>query len=63
MPSLAEKALEARIQELVCYLWDNYLQLYSDETEIFLIGVGYAHIGIRSLLTCRGLSFEHQFRM
>lgn len=37
----------------MCYLWDNYIQLYGD-AEIFLLGVGNAHVGVKALLTCRG---------
>lgn len=47
-----EGKLEAEIMELVCYLWDNYLQLY-DAEEVFIMGVGYAYIGIKLLLLNR----------
>ncbi|KUI62184.1 Histone deacetylase clr3 [Cytospora mali] len=50
---LNEKQLEAQIQELVCYLWDNYLQLYDDAEEIFIMGVGHAYIGVKMLLLNR----------
>lgn len=39
--------------ELVCYIWDNYLQLYDQADEIFLMGVGNAYLGIKTLLTGR----------
>ncbi|KUI67574.1 Histone deacetylase clr3 [Cytospora mali] len=50
---LNEKQLEAQIQELICYLWDNYLQLYDDAEEIFIMGVGHAYIGVKMLLLNR----------
>lgn len=50
---MAERNFEVRVQELMCYLWDNYIQLYGD-AEIFLLGVGNAHVGVKALLTCRG---------
>jgi hypothetical protein len=50
--SVNEGKLEAEIMELVCYLWDNYLQLY-DADEVFIMGVGYAYIGIKLLLLNR----------
>lgn len=37
----------------MCYLWDNYIQLYSD-AQIFLMGVGNAHYAVKALLTYRG---------
>lgn len=44
--------MEAEIRELMCYLWDNYLQLY-DADKIFIMGIGYAYIGIKMLLLNR----------
>ena len=38
----------------MCYIWDNYLQLY-DTQEIFLMGVGNAYLGIKVLLINRGM--------
>ncbi|KAI2641993.1 histone deacetylase [Xylaria nigripes] len=52
IPKSTEKTLQQQIQELVCYLWDNYLQLYNVE-ELFLLGVGDAYLGIKILLTHR----------
>lgn len=49
-----EKILQAQLQELVCYLWDNYIQLYDNATEIFLMGVGNAYLGVKLLLMNRG---------
>ncbi|KAI0900355.1 putative histone deacetylase A [Annulohypoxylon nitens] len=47
-----EKTLQRQIQELVCYIWDNYLQLY-DADDLFLVGVGNAYLGVKVLLTNR----------
>ncbi|KAI0385307.1 putative histone deacetylase A [Hypomontagnella monticulosa] len=47
-----EKTLQRQIQELVCYIWDNYLQLYEVE-DLFIIGVGNAYLGVKVLLTNR----------
>ncbi|KAI0859358.1 histone deacetylase [Xylaria cubensis] len=52
MPRSTEKSLQQQIQELVCYIWDNYLQLY-DVEELFLLGVGNAYLGVKVLLTNR----------
>jgi histone deacetylase 6 len=49
-----EKSMEAQILELVCYIWDNYLQLYDGIDEIFLMGVGNAYLGVKALLMNRG---------
>jgi histone deacetylase 6 len=55
IPRFAERSLESQMNELICYLWDNYIQLYEHADEIFLMGVGNAYLGIRMLLTRRGL--------
>lgn len=47
-----DNKMEADIRELMCYLWDNYLQLYNAE-KIFIMGVGYAYIGVKMLLLNR----------
>ena len=39
----------------MCYIWDNYLQLYEAES-IFLMGVGNAYLGVKVLLINRGES-------
>ncbi|KAJ4306848.1 Histone deacetylase hda1 [Collariella sp. IMI 366227] len=52
-PRADERALQAQIQELVCYIWDNYLQLYDNVEDIFLMGVGNAYLGIKMLLINR----------
>lgn len=54
-PKTAEEQLQKQIQSLVCYLWDNYLQLYEAE-EFFLMGVGNAYLGVKVLLINRGQS-------
>jgi histone deacetylase 6 len=60
-PRATERTLQQQIQELVCYIWDNYLQLY-DVEELFLLGVGNAYLGIKVLLTSRGtFSGLHSF--
>lgn len=51
---MAEKAQQAQIQELICYLWDNYIQLIDSVDELFLMGVGNAYVGIKVLLMNRG---------
>lgn len=51
-PTVDDGRLEAEVKELICYLWDNYLQLY-DAEEVFIVGVGYAYIGIKMLLLNR----------
>src|SRR5438045_471020 len=48
-----EKDLTEKISELVCYLWDNYLEGY-ESSDIVVMGVGYSYIGIRELLWKRG---------
>ncbi|KAI0181843.1 putative histone deacetylase A [Hypoxylon sp. FL1284] len=52
VPRATEKTLQRQIQELVCYIWDNYLQL-SDVEELFIVGVGNAYLGVKVLLTNR----------
>lgn len=57
MPGFNERAMQEQIQTLICYLWDNHLQLY-DNSEIFLMGVGSAYLGVKVLLINRGKSPE-----
>lgn len=52
-PDVEEKQLEAEIKELICYLWDNYIQLYENADEVFIMGVGYAYLGVKMLLLNR----------
>ena len=42
----------AQTKELLCYLWDNYLEGYSTN-KIVLMGVGESYCGIKMLLTSR----------
>lgn len=48
-----ENVLQQQIQELIGYVWDNYLQLYDNVQDIILIGVGAAYLGIKTLLINR----------
>lgn len=57
IPGYREKALQEQIQQLACYLWDNFLQLYETD-EIFLMGVGNAYLGVKVLLINRGTRTE-----
>ena len=52
-PRADERTLQAQVQELMCYIWDNYLQLYDSVEDIFLMGVGNAYLGIKVLLINR----------
>ncbi|KAL2185044.1 histone deacetylase A-like protein [Thermothelomyces heterothallicus CBS 203.75] len=53
IPRADERTLQAQVQELMCYIWDNYLQLYDSVEDIFLMGVGNAYLGIKVLLINR----------
>lgn len=53
IPGFKEKELQNQMQSLVCYLWDNYIQL-CDAENIFLMGVGNAYLGVKVLLINRG---------
>lgn len=48
-----ERALQEQMQSLICYLWDNFIQL-CDAENIFLMGVGNAYLGVKVLLLNRG---------
>ncbi|KAJ9133555.1 Histone deacetylase [Pleurostoma richardsiae] len=52
-PAADERALQAQIQELICYIWDNYLQIYENADEILVMGVGFAYLGVKMLLINR----------
>ncbi|KAG6113953.1 hypothetical protein E4U13_003550 [Claviceps humidiphila] len=52
IPGYKDRALQDQIQQLACYLWDNFLQLYETD-EIFLMGVGNAYLGVKALLINR----------
>jgi len=49
-----ERKLQEQIQEIVCYVWDNYLQISDSIQEIFLMGVGNAYLGVKMLMINRG---------
>ncbi|KAJ4127253.1 Histone deacetylase hda1 [Fusarium equiseti] len=52
VPNFKEQALTEQIQTLVCYLWDNHMQLYEAD-DIFIMGVGNAYLGVKVLLIQR----------
>jgi histone deacetylase 6 len=52
---VAERDLQQQVTSLVCYLWDNYIQMYEAE-DIFLMGVGNAYLGVKMLLINRSES-------
>ncbi|KAM3078099.1 Histone deacetylase hda1 [Clarireedia jacksonii] len=49
-PTPAE--VENQTRELVCYLWDNFIELF-EAKHILLLGVGDAYLGIKQLLVSR----------
>ncbi|KOS18449.1 Histone deacetylase clr3 [Escovopsis weberi] len=51
-PGFHERAIQEQVQSLICYLWDNFLQL-CDTNEIVLMGVGNAYLGVKILLIRR----------
>jgi hypothetical protein len=46
--------LERTTKELLCYLWDNYLEGYASNC-IVLMGVGDSYLGVKQLLVSRGM--------
>jgi histone deacetylase 6 len=54
MPKSSEPVLGQQMKELLCYLWDNYFEV-NTASSIFLMGVGDAYLGIKQLLTSRGM--------
>ena len=50
-----ERTIQAQVQELMCYIWDNYLQIFDGVEEIFLMGVGNAYLGVKVLLINRNV--------
>jgi histone deacetylase 6 len=54
MPKLSEPVLGQQMKELLCYLWDNYFEV-NTASSIFIMGVGDAYLGIKQLLTSRGI--------
>jgi histone deacetylase 6 len=55
VPKPSETALQEQTKELLCYLWDNYFEI-NPSSSITLMGVGDAYLGIKQLLTSRGIS-------
>ncbi|KIH93503.1 histone deacetylase 6/10 [Sporothrix brasiliensis 5110] len=53
IPRINEEVIQSQIQELVCYIWDNYLQISETAQQIFLLGVGNAYLGVKVLLVNR----------
>jgi histone deacetylase 6 len=53
---VVEDEMNLKMAELVCYLWDNYLESY-ESNDIVIMGVGYSYLAIRMLLTNRGIAF------
>ncbi|CAG9939480.1 unnamed protein product [Clonostachys rosea f. rosea IK726] len=51
-PASQERELKQQVSALVCYLWDNYLQMYDFE-ELIVMGVGNAYLGVKVLLINR----------
>ena len=49
--------LQDQMRTLVTFLWDNYIQLYDHEPEIFFMGVGQAYLGIKLLLLERSIPY------
>ncbi|CAK7203248.1 Histone deacetylase hda1 [Sporothrix eucalyptigena] len=52
-PRISEEIMQSQIQELICYIWDNYLQISESAQQIFLLGVGNAYLGVKVLLVNR----------
>ncbi|KAI9651066.1 Histone deacetylase hda1 [Ciborinia camelliae] len=44
--------LEIQMKDLICYIWDNFIELY-DSSNIIIMGVGDSYLGIKQLLTSR----------
>jgi hypothetical protein len=53
-PKMTEAELNNQMKDLFCYLWDNYLEGYASNY-IVLMGVGDAYLGVKQLLTSRGM--------
>ncbi len=56
IPRVGQEVLQQQIQELVCFVWDNYQQVSDAVEEIFLMGVGNAYLGVKVLLVNRGMA-------
>lgn len=53
IPRMSEEAMQGQIQELVCYIWDNYLQISDAAQQIVVLGIGQAYVGVKMLLVNR----------
>ena len=53
-PKMTEAELVTQMKDVLCYLWDNYLEGYASNY-IVLMGVGDAYLGVKQLLTSRGM--------
>ncbi|EPE07668.1 histone deacetylase [Ophiostoma piceae UAMH 11346] len=53
VPKVSEEILQTQIQEVVCYIWDNYLQISESAEHIFVLGAGNAYLGVKVLLVNR----------
>ncbi|KAE8447296.1 hypothetical protein EG329_010854 [Mollisiaceae sp. DMI_Dod_QoI] len=53
LPKASEILLQNQTKDLLCYIWDNYLELLPNAS-VTLVGVGDAYMGIKQLLTSRG---------
>lgn len=49
-PTVVE--LEIQMKDLICYIWDNFIELYASNN-IIIMGVGDAYLAIKQLLTSR----------
>lgn len=51
LPKSSETELQQQTKELLCYLWDNYLE--NTRASVTLMGVGDAYLGVKQLLISR----------
>ncbi|CZR53652.1 related to histone deacetylase A [Phialocephala subalpina] len=52
LPKANESVLANQTKELLCYVWDNWLETIAGAS-VTLVGVGDAYLGIKQLLTSR----------
>lgn len=53
LPKSSETELQQQTKELLCYLWDNYLE--NTRASVTLMGVGDAYLGVKQLLISRSI--------
>lgn len=58
----AEMIHRERMKELMCFLWDNYLEMHDSE-HIVLMGVGDSYSAVRELLVNRGKAISPFIRL